>query len=338
MTGARRRCRIAVDASGGDIGPAATVPGALQALSDGLEGEIVLYGDPARIAASLEACGQRQPAWEVVACSQDIAMDAASVQAVRANPDAPIVRAMRDQKEGRVDAVVSGGSTGAMVAASLLILGRLRHAARPAIATFIPTVHGETLLLDAGANTQATPELLLSFARMGAVYSRAMQSLPSPRIGLLNIGGEASKGSELAVAAHDLLRRSDLDFCGNIEGNDVLLGGCDVLVTDGFTGNIALKLIEGLASFLKALATSGQLAPEEAAGLAAFSVAIKRRFNYEVYGGAPLLGIAGVSMICHGRSTPRAIAQAIKSSVRQVHCAMPELIDEALAAASEPEE
>lgn len=337
MTKSTRLARIAVDASGGDIGPAASVAGAVQALAEELRAEIVLYGDPQRIAAVLAENGAGAPTPEVVACSQDIAMDAAAAAAVRANPDSPIVRAMRDQRDGRIDAVVSAGSTGAMVAASLLILGRLGNATRPAIATFIPTLRGETLLLDAGANTQATPELLLSFARMGSAYCRAMHHVDAPTIGLLNIGSEATKGSELTVATHELLRSSELNFAGNVEGNELLQGPCDVLITDGFTGNIVLKAIEGLAQFMAALGGSGQLTAAELAGLQALGGVFKRRFSYEVYGGAPLLGVGGVSIICHGRSTPAAFTQAIKIAAKQVQCGLPQLIDQALAAAAERE-
>ncbi len=176
--------------------------------------------------------------------------------------------------------------------------------------------------------------MLCDFARMGATYCRGMQDLESPTVGLLNIGGESSKGSDLAVATHALLRDSELNFTGNVEGNDVLVGACDVLVTDGFTGNIALKMCEGLAQFLKALAGSGVMAPEELAGLGAFAGVIKRRFNYEVYGGAPLLGVRGVSIICHGRSTPLAFTHAVKMAERQVRIDLPNLIDRALADAA----
>jgi phosphate acyltransferase len=245
-------------------------------------------------------------------------------------PDAPIVRAMTDHSEGRVDAVVSAGSTGAMVAASLLILGRLGGVERPAIATFIPTVRGETLLLDAGANTQGTPSMLLEFARMGEAYCRAMADRERPTVGLLNIGSEASKGNELAVATHALLSESGLAFHGNVEGNEVLVGPSDVLVADGYTGNIALKMCEGLAVFLKELAGSGQLEPAEMAGLGAFAEVVKRRFNYEVYGGAPLLGVRGVSIICHGRSSEVAFEHAVRQAERQVRCDLPAVIAAAI--------
>jgi len=337
VSNTRRRPRIAVDAMGGDIGPESAIPGVMQALQEGVDCDLVLYGDQDVLAGHLDGAVQDGQTVEVVHCTEDIPMDASPATAVRGKPDSPIVKAMRDQREGRVDAVVSAGSTGAMVAASLLILGRLQAAERPAIATFIPTVRGETLLLDAGANTVATPELLLCFARMGSAYSRAMQEIAAPGIGLLNIGSEASKGNDLAIATHQLLRESELNFLGNVEGNEVLLGGCDVLVTDGFTGNIALKLVEGLAQFLKALAGSGQLEPAELAGLGAFSAAIKRRFTYEVYGGAPLLGVNGVSIICHGRSTPLAFSHAVRIAARQVQCRLPEVIVQALHGAAQPE-
>jgi glycerol-3-phosphate acyltransferase PlsX len=321
---------VAVDADGGDIGVGAAVPGVLAALQGGCDCDVLLYGDQDAITAALADHGGGDAAVDVVACTQAIAMDESPAAAVRGKPDSPIVRAMRDHREGRVDAVISAGSTGAMVAASLLLLGRVGAAERPAIATFIPTVRGQTLLVDAGANTQATPELLVGFARMGAAYVQAMLDVATPTVGLLNIGGEPSKGSELAVATHAALRESGLTFTGNVEGNEVLVGPCDVLVTDGFTGNIALKLCEGLAQFVKALAGSGQLSPEELAGLGAFGAVIKSRFNYEVYGGAPLLGVDGVSIICHGRSTPLAFTHAVQVAERQVRLGLPELIDRAL--------
>lgn len=325
------RPKIAVDASGGDRGVAVVVPGAVQALRDGCDCDLVLYGDAVGIAAQLDTLECASLPIETVACSQTIGMSESPATAVRGKPDSPIVRAMKDQRAGNVDAVVSAGSTGAMVAGSLLILGRLGHAERPAIATFIPTVRGETLLLDAGATTQCSPELVMSFARMGSAYCKAMQGIESPSVGLLNIGGESSKGNDASIATHALLKDSELAFVGNVEGNEVLVGACDVLVTDGFTGNIALKMCEGLAQFLKALAESGQLQPDELAGLGAFSGVIKRRFNYERYGGAPLLGVNGVSIICHGRSSSLAFEHAVKIADRQVRRQLPRLIDQALA-------
>ncbi len=330
MTPDQQQPRIAVDAMGGDHGPAVVVPGAVAALRGGTDCSLQFFGQAEAVDAELAKLDLDGLSVSVVPCSQDIAMCESPAAAVRGKPDSPIVKAMQAQRAGEVDAVVSGGSTGAMVAASLLILGRLGHAERPAIATFIPTVRGETLLLDAGANPQCTPELLLSFARMGEAYCRAMQDLDSPSVGLLNIGSEPSKGNELVVAAHALMADAGFRFHGNVEGNEVLVGPCDVLVADGFTGNIALKMCEGLASFLKALAGSGQLNGEELAGLMAFAGVVKGRFNYEVYGGAPLLGVRGTSIICHGRSSSLAFEYAVKMADRQVRCDLPGLIDQAL--------
>lgn len=330
MTQGEHKPRIAVDAMGGDHGPAVVVPGALAALGAGIGCSLHFYGQAEAIEAELATHGTDGHQVTVVPCTQDIGMSESPASAVRGKPDSPIVRAMQDQRAGKVDAVVSAGSTGAMVAASLLILGRLGNAERPAIATFIPTVRGETLLLDAGANTQCTPELMLSFARMGEAYCRAMQDLPSPSIGLLNIGSEPSKGNELSVAAHALMAEAGFNFHGNVEGNEVLVGPCDVLVADGFTGNICLKMCEGLATFVKTLAGSGQLTGDELAGLMAFGAVVKGRFNYEVYGGAPLLGVRGTSIICHGRSSALAFEYAVKMAERQVRCDLPGLIDQAL--------
>jgi glycerol-3-phosphate acyltransferase PlsX len=238
---------------------------------------------------------------------------------------------MRDQKDGAVDAVVSAGSTGAMVAASLLILGRLNSVDRPAIATVVPTAAGELLLLDAGANVQCTPEHLLAFARMGSVYAREMLEVASPAVGLLNIGSEASKGSELTVATHALLRDAGLHFVGNVESDRLLFGPADVVVTDGYTGNVVLKLVEGFGHFLHQLARSADLDDAARQAIPAVLDLLQRRFSYEAYGGALLLGIAGVSIISHGRSTSRAIANAVRVARRQVDLAIPAKLQDALA-------
>jgi len=334
VSGTDKRPRVAVDAMGGDFGPAVVVPGAIAALRGGVACDVAFYGDADAIRQQLREAAAEDLPVEIVGCSQDIAMGEAPAAAVRNRPDSPIVKAMRDQREGRVQAVVSAGSTGAMVAASLIILGRVPGVDRPAIATFIPTVAGETLLVDGGANVAATPELLVSFARMGTVHFRVRIGTEAPRVGLLNIGEEPGKGSELTVAAHALLRDAGLNFAGNVEGNDLLLGGCDVLVTDGFTGNIVLKLAEGFSQFLQALAGSGQLSGDELAALRVLGAVLHRRYSYEVYGGAPLLGVAGVAMICHGRSTERAFEQAIRAAAQEARADLPGQLARAFAARS----
>jgi len=326
-----RQCAIAVDAMGGDFGPEVVVAGILEALREGAGCAVVLYGDPAAIEAALaKAGGAEELPVSVVSCTQDIAMGESPATAVRNRPDSPIVKAMRDHREGKVDSVVSAGSTGAMVAASLIVLGRLAHCDRPAIATPIPTLAGLSVLVDGGANVQCTPEMLVTFARMGSVYYRAMHDVAQPRVGLLNIGEEPGKGNELTIAAHALLRDSGLAFVGNIESNNLLLGASDVVVADGFTGNITLKLVEGLSQFLGGLARSEHTEPAERESLRTLGGLLHRRFNYEVYGGAPLLGVAGVPMICHGRSTARAFKYAVHVAEKQVSAQVPRELERAL--------
>lgn len=300
---------------GGDFGPAVVVPGAVAALREAADLSLALYGDERAVRAELARLDAGALPLTVRHCSQDIEMAESPAAAIRGKPDSPIVRAIADHKAGAVDAVVSAGSTGAMVAASLIVLGRLPSVDRPAIAVRIPTTHGHLLLLDAGANVQNTPAQLLSFAEMGDVYAREVLGLAAPRVALLNIGEEESKGSELLVAAHKLLRASRLNFAGNIEGRRLLLGDADVVVTDGFTGNMALKLIEGLAPFLESLVERRVPAPERA-GVAGALGALLRHLDYADTGGALLLGIAGVSVISHGASNERAIRSAVLAAGR----------------------
>lgn len=301
---------VAVDAMGGDHGPAVVVPGVLDALNDAADLRVRLYGRPEAVAEVLGA--EADPRVEVVPCSEDIEMGEAPAAAIRSRPDSPIARAMRDHRAGEVHAVVSAGSTGAMVAGSLMLLGRLEGVDRPAIATVIPTLDGHFLLLDAGANVQCSPDHLHCFARMGRLFAAELLELDAPRVGLLNIGEEPSKGTELCVAAHKLMSADpDLGFQGNVESRNLLLGACDVVVTDGFTGNMVLKLIEGFGGFLRRAARSlggegGSTGLRDLLG----------RLDYEEYGGAMLLGVRGTSIIAHGSSGPRAIANAVRTGAR----------------------
>lgn len=314
---------IAVDAMGGDHGPAVVVPGAVAALGEGRDYGLALYGRAEEIEAELQKLEVEGLPITVVDCRQDIEMGESPAAAIKNKQDSPIVRAMADHKAGRVQAVVSAGSTGAMVAGSIFLLGRLPGVDRPAIATVIPTIGGELLLLDAGANVQATPEHIVSFARMGEVFVREILGVEKPRVGQLNIGGEAKKGSELCTTSYQLLQEADFDFVGNVEGNEFMLGPADVVVTDGFTGNNTLKLVEGFARFLAALAESGKLSDAEKASIRPVLGALMRDFSYEVYGGAMLLGVAGISIIAHGRSSALAITNAVKVAWKQVDHDLP---------------
>lgn len=323
MNGSSDRPVIAVDAMGGDHGPAVVVPGAVATLAPDSPFAVALYGDPQAIGAELDKLDAGGLPLSVVPCTQEIDMGESPAAAIRGRPDSPIVKAVTDHKAGRAAAVVSAGSTGAQVAASLILLGRLPGVDRPAIATVIPTVGGRLLLLDAGANTQCKPEHLVSFARMGVVYARELFGVAEPRVGLLNIGGEAKKGNELCVAAHGLLQDAGLNFTGNVEGNDFLLGPADVVVTDGFTGNNTLKLVEGIARFLGTLARRPDLTDAERAAFKPVLGYLQREFSYEVAGGAMLLGVAGVSIIAHGRSSTRAITNAVKVAWEQIRADLP---------------
>ncbi len=314
---------IALDAMGGDHGPSVVVPGAVAALSSDSSYGIALYGDEVAIQTELDKHDTDGLAISVVHCSQDIEMGESPASAIRGKKDSPIVRAMMDHKQGMVQAVVSAGSTGAMVAASLIILGRLAGVDRPAIGTLIPTIKGELLLLDAGANIQCTVEHLFSFARMGDVFAQHILQVENPSIGQLNIGGEPKKGTEINVALYKALEESGLNFIGNIEGNQVMLGPCDVVVTDGFTGNNTLKLVEGFARFLHTLAGRPGLTDEERSAIKPVLGLLMREFSYEVYGGAMLLGVSGNSIIAHGRSSSLAITNAVKMAWREIEIDLP---------------
>jgi len=312
---AENRTTIAVDAMGGDHGPQTVVPGVLNALRCEGAPKARLYGDQATLDAVLSQHDLEGLDIEVVPCVQDIEMGEAPASAIRKRPDSPIVRALSDHREGLVQAVVSAGSTGAMVAGSLMLLGRIPGVDRPAIATIVPTYTGHFLLLDVGANVQCTPEHLHCFARMGQLYCTELIGVETPRVGLLNIGEEASKGTELCIESHRLMAADpSLGFVGNVESRKLLFGVADVVVTDGFTGNMVLKLIEGFGAFLQKAASDhgGSSQPKGGDGLEALIA----RLDYATYGGALLLGVRGTSIIAHGSSSSLAITNAVRTAHR----------------------
>jgi glycerol-3-phosphate acyltransferase PlsX len=300
--------RVAVDALGGDRGPEAIVAGALEAAGI----EPILFGP-----AGLDTRGL-----ELVPTTQEIAMDEKPAEAVRSKPDSSLVAACRAVGEGRADAVVSAGNTGAMLAACLLEFRRLPGVMRPAIAAPLPAMEGVSVLIDSGANADARPEHLLQFAYMGAIFAEEILGIERPSVRLLSIGEEPEKGNQLTLEAHELLAGSDLRFEGNTESRDLLKGAADVVVCDGFTGNIALKLMEGtIKTFLSALReetlrtrrgkVGGLLIRGAARGL-------RDRLDPDTYGGAYLLGLNGLAVIAHGNSSPKAIANAIGLAARGV--------------------
>jgi len=313
--------RIALDAMGTDSAPRNEIEGALRALEDSSEEiEILLVGDEDGIGRELSRHARVPPrGLSIVHAPDRIVPGEAPASAVRRKPESSIVVGVKLQKEGRADAFVSAGSTGAVMASSLLFLRPLAGVDRPAIGTILPTSGSPTLLLDAGANVDCKPHHLLQFAQLGRIYAQDLLGVENPRIGLLNIGEEPEKGNELSVEAHKLLLASSLNFIGNIEGRGIIQGGCDVLVCDGFAGNLILKFYESVAEFIIGL-LGRELKANDAHDLNLNE--IFRVLDYEEYGGAPLLGVNGVSIIMHGSSSPKAISNGIGVAARAVESAM----------------
>jgi glycerol-3-phosphate acyltransferase PlsX len=301
--------RVSVDALGGDHAPGEVILGALDAAADGIE--VTLYGP-----AGLDTQGL-----PLVETTEVIEMAEKPAEAVRAKPDSSLVAAVRAVADGNADAVLSAGNTGAMLAAGLLHIRRLKGVMRPAIAVPIPARQGPSVLLDAGANADARPEHLVQFAHMGAVFARELLDIAEPEVRLLSIGEEDEKGNQLTIEAHQLLRAEPgLDFAGNAESRDLLRGAADVVVTDGFTGNVALKLLEGtIKELLDALREEISATTTGKLGGALIRPAARRlrtKLDPDTYGGAYLLGLRGLAVIAHGSSGRRAIANAIRLAAR----------------------
>ena len=323
---------VVVDAMGGDHGPAPIIEGALQAakLSKGRY-KVILVGDEVAIKTELaQGVGEeefeeddlKKYGVEVVHASQTVEMHESPTDALRHKRDSSILVGLRLQKDNKAQAFISTGNTGAVMAASLFELGRLKGVARPAIATFMPTEHGGCILLDAGANMDCKSYHLLQFAFMGSSYARYVFDRSNPKVGLLSVGEEKSKGSESIQKAHELLSSSKLNFIGNIEGKDILRGTADVVVCDGFIGNIILKFAESVVRMfygsIKRYIKTSILAQLGALLLKPALKRFAKDLDYEEYGGAPLLGVNGVCIICHGRSSAKAIKNAILVATRCV--------------------
>jgi glycerol-3-phosphate acyltransferase PlsX len=314
--------RIALDAMGGDNAPAVPVRGGVEALQH-LDGDfaLLLIGEPAAIEEELEGQDIPRDRLRIVPASEIIGMGDAPVESVRRKPDSSIVRGVRLQETGEADAFVSAGSTGAILAASILILGSMPGTDRPAIGALLPTMSAHpTLMVDAGANVDCKPQQLEEFAHLGHIYMRAVEDRPNPRIGLLNIGAEREKGNELTREAYSLLERSGLNFVGNVEGRDLVTGVCDVLVCDGFVGNVVLKSYESVAEHVAHLVSRTAAGSENYVDL----LDVCRVLDYAEQGGAPLLGANGVTIICHGDSPARAIRNAVRVAARSVESDMVE--------------
>ncbi len=313
--------RISVDGLGGDLAPQVVLEGVERALRVDEALEVLLTGpedDLNRFSfdlpVALQARLKLHPTTEV------IAMDEHPAAAVRGKKDSSLVVAARLVKEGQADGFFSAGNTGACLAAGTLLVGRIPGVIRPAIATIFPGV-SPTVFLDTGANADVKPEYLLQYAQMGAAYASAVLDIESPRIALLNIGEEDSKGSKLALESFELLRELP-GFVGNVEGRDLLQGVADVVVTDGFTGNITLKTLEGASKFilgnLKEALMASTLSQLAALGLRKQLTGLKDRLDPDRYGGAPLLGVSGLVCIGHGSSSAAAICAGILTTAKAV--------------------
>ena len=313
--------RIALDAMGTDHAPSPEVAGAIEALHElDPDIEVVLVGDQATVEASLARHPEAPEGRLHIRHAPDrVTASDAPALALRRKPESSIVVGLRMVKAGEADAFVSAGCTGAVMATSLFTLRPLPGVARPAIGALLPTAQRPCLLLDAGANVDCKPQHLLQFAHLGRVYAQDLMGRPAPRVALLNIGEEPEKGDELTLGAHRLLAAAPgLNFVGNVEGRDIIQGVCDVVVCDGFVGNVLLKFYESVAEFTIGLLKKELKHSHEHLNLEE----VFRILDYAEYGGAPLLGVGGVSIICHGESSPRAIRNAIAVAARAVRSDM----------------
>lgn len=307
--------KIIVDGMGGDNGPSAIVEGVVMALRE-IEHEIVIVGNEELIEKELKKHSFDSKRLTVVNATEEITNDEAPVRAVRTKKDSSIVRGINMVKNKEGDIFISAGSTGALLSGGLFILGRIHGIDRPAIACIYPIVGGEaSLLVDAGANAECKPNNLLEFGMMGDIYMERVLGRENPRVGLVNIGVEAKKGNTLVRAAYELLEKSNMNFVGNVEARDVPKGTCDVIVADGFTGNVVLKLTEGLAwnilQVIKKKFTQGIKAKLGAALLIDKLGQLKQEFDYSEYGGAPILGVKGAIIKMHGSSGAKAVKNTI---------------------------
>lgn len=320
--------RIALDAMGGDHAPGPIVAGAVQAVAANPDLRVTLVGDKAQVEPFVPAGAADR--MELFHCSQVVTMEETPVEALRKKPDNSISRCWQLLAEHKVDAIVSAGNTGAMVAGGLRLRRFLKNVRRPGIAAVMPTQTGSSVLLDVGANVNPKPEHLFQYGVMGSIFAKHILRRPQPTVGLLNVGSEEAKGHDLAKETHALFNASPLRdrFVGNVEGRDINKGTCDVIVTDGFVGNVVLKVCEGVFEFMMKVAGKEVLsALEQERGKAQQALqSLVSRYDYSEHGGAPLLGIDGICIICHGSSGDRAIKNALLVAAKYASSGLNQLI------------
>ncbi len=314
---------LALDAFGGDKAPGITIAGAIQAISDQSTPEsdrftVTLIGSLKELKPHLPK--QLPAGLKVMDVPRKSLPAETESPSIGADPDSPIRTALRHHAAGTFDGVVSAGSTGAQVLASLFELEKCQGITRPAIGTLLPTAAGKCLLIDVGASLVASPHHLVQFAAMGSVYVKELLGIDNPRVGIINVAGEASAGDHTAVESYKLLTESGFNFIGFIEGRDIPAGTADVAVVNGFVGNILLKFAEGIPALL------ARILPEST--IESVWAALKAAFDYHAFGGEPLLGVKGVSIICHGASSERAIVSALNQAARISQLRLPDKIEE----------
>lgn len=315
-----KNLKIALDAMGGDHAPQCTVHGAVAAVKEHPDLTVVLLGKEDEIKRELEGQEYPKERLEIVNCTEVIEMAEPPVIAIQKKKDSSIVRGMRMVRSGEADAFVSAGSTGAVLVGGQVLVGRLKGVERPPLGALIPTQKGMSLLVDCGANVDARPSWLLQFAEMGSIYIENVLKKKNPTVGILNIGAEEEKGNALVKAAFPLLKADEsINFIGSVEARDLPMGGADVVVTDAFSGNVALKMYEGTAKMLLGEVKNGLMSSTKGkiGGLLIKSTLKKslKRFDSKEYGGAPLLGLKGLVVKAHGSSDARAIQVALNQCV-----------------------
>lgn len=311
--------KIVVDGMGGDNAPYSTVEGVVNAINE-FNIDIIITGDKSILEENFNKYDFNRSKLEIVHTSEIILNEDKPVKAIRGKKDSSMVVALNMVKEGKADAIVSAGNTGALLAGGLFILGRINKLDRPALCSFMPTKDGMSVLLDAGANSDCKPRNLLEFAVMGEVYSSKVLNIDNPKVAIVNIGEEEGKGNELSKKSYDLLKNSDVNFIGNVEARNIPFGYTDVIVCDGFTGNVILKLAEGVVisvfSILKESFLSSIKTKIGAFLLKDDLMKLKKNLDYTEYGGAPLLGVNGALIKAHGSSNGKALKNAIKQSIK----------------------
>lgn len=323
---------------GGDDAPEVILDGALRALAEE-DIHIIFVGPPDRLESELEDRDAPGDRVSILDAPEHIGMDEAPATAVKQKKRSSIHVGLQAQREKQADAFVSAGNTGAIMAASLFILGRIPNVVRPTIIGFFPTLEGTALVMDVGANVDCRPDHLVQFARMGTLYVEHVLDRENPSVGLMNVGEEPGKGNELVKGAYELLEAEDtLRFAGNIEGGDIMYHAADVVVCDGFVGNILLKFGESLPDVFTTLMgremNAQNVSAEQQQLIKQLILDVRKRFNYEEYGGSPLLGVNGTVFVGHGCSTPRAVTQLVLNAVNAARNNLTGILSSAFAESS----